>query len=147
MIKRTLTVVMLAALLWAAPASATFPGENGKLTFERSQIFTREPERVGPDCRSRRSSGGSWGDEPAVSPDGRLIAFDYAGGPAGQDGWGIWVMSNTGTNPHQVTRQSQAVAGQDTYPFWSPDGQQIGFVRDRDILVMNADGERHAAST
>jgi hypothetical protein len=49
-------------------------------------------------------------------------------------------MSSTGTNPHQVTRESQAVAGQDTYPFWSPDGQEIGFVRNRDLLVMDADG-------
>jgi Tol biopolymer transport system component len=132
-------VAVLACLLWAMPASATFPGQNGKLTFERSRLFT-----VNPDGSAltpiTAEFGGIVGREPTFSPDGRLIAFDHGGGPAGQTGWGIWVMSNTGTNPRQVTRQSQAVAGQDTYPFWSPDGQEIGFVRNRDILVMDADG-------
>ena len=140
MIKRTLTLVMLAPLLWTTPALATFPGENGKLTFERSQIFSVNPD--GSDLTGLTPEfGGIIGDEPAYSPDGRLIAFDHAGAAAGApQGWGIWVMSNTGTAPRQITRESQAVASQDTYPFWSPDGQQIGFVRDRDILVMNADG-------
>jgi Tol biopolymer transport system component len=131
--------VALTCLLWVTPASATFPGENGKLTFELSRIFTVNPNgsaltQIQPDF------GGVVGTQPTFSPDGRQIAFDFTGAPAGQTGWGIWVMSSTGTNPHQITRQSQAVAGQDTYPFWSPDGQEIGFVRDRDILVMNADG-------
>ena len=132
-------VVALTCLLWTTPASATFPGENGKLTFERSRIFTVNPN--GSDLTPIQPEfGGIVGSEPAFSPDGRLIAFDQTGGPAGEPRWGIWVMSNTGTNPHQVTRQSQSVAGNDTDPFWSPDGQQIGFVRDRDILVMDADG-------
>ena len=136
----SVAAVVLGTLLWTTPAFATFPGENGKLVFERSQIFSVNPN--GSDLTGLTPEfGGIVGDEPAASPDGRLIAFDFAGAPAGQQqGWGIWVMSNTGTAPHQITRESQAVAGQDTYPFWSPDGQRIGFVRDRDILVMNADG-------
>ncbi|MGH2837549.1 MAG: TolB family protein, partial [Thermoleophilaceae bacterium] len=131
-------LVLLAALLWTTTASATFPGENGKLTFELSQMFTVNPN--GSALTPLAPEGGVVGDEPAFSPDGRLIAFDFAGAPAGTTGWGIWVMSNTGTGARQVTGQSQAVASQDTYPFWSPDGQHIGFVRDRDILVMDADG-------
>jgi Tol biopolymer transport system component len=131
--------VALASLLWVAPASATFPGQNGKLTFELSRVFTVNPN--GSDLTQLQPDfGGVTGTQPAFSPDGRLIAFDFSGAPAGQPGWGIWVMSNSGTNPHQISRESQAVAGQDTYPFWSPDGQQIGFVRNRDILVMDADG-------
>ena len=132
----SVVVVVLAALLWTTPAFATFPGENGKLVFERSEIFTVNPN--GSALTSLTPPGGLVGREPAYSPDGRLIAFDYGGGP--EAGWGIWVMSNTGTNPQQVTRESMSVAGSDTYPFWSPDGQHIGFVRNRDILVMDADG-------
>ena len=71
-----LVVVLGAALV--TPASATFPGENGKLLFELSQIFSVNPD--GSDLTPLTPEfGGIVGDEPAVSPDGRLIAFDFAG--------------------------------------------------------------------
>ena len=127
---------VLALLAWAAPASATFPGENGRLAFERTQLFTVNPD--GSGVTRLTPVGGLLAREPAYSPDGRLIAFDHAGGSP--SGYGIWVMSNGGENPHQITRDPQTVANLDTYPFWSPNGNRIGFVRDRDIYVMVADG-------
>ena len=135
--KASVVAVVLAALLSAAPASATFPGENGKITFDLSpRIYTVLDD--GSELTPITPATGFNAREPAPSPDGRQIAFDYNGGTT--PGYGIWVMSNFGTNPHQITRDPSEVAFNDTYPFWSPDGEKIGFVRGRDIFVMNADG-------
>ena len=131
---------MLALLVWAVPAHATFPGEDGKLAFERSQLFTVNPDGSALTALTP-AVGGISAREPAWSPDGRLIAFDHAGGPAGGErGWGIWVMNADGSNQRQITREPEDVATSDTYPTWSPDGTRIAFVRDRDLFVMNADG-------
>jgi hypothetical protein len=128
----------LVGLLCATPASATFPGQNGKLVFERTQMFSVNADgsaltQITPnDWRAR---------EPGWSADGRQIVFQYS--PAmstAPPGWGIWVMSRNGTNARQVTRDAQTVAANDTYPAFSPDGAKILFVRDSDLYVMNADG-------
>ena len=128
----------LAGLLWATPASATCPGQNGKLAFERTELYT-----VNPDASALTPiSPENWrAREPAWSADGSQIAFQYfPGGGDAPPGWGIWVMSHDGTNGRQITRDAQSVAGNDNYPTWSPDGTKIAFVRDSDLFVMNADG-------
>jgi Tol biopolymer transport system component len=53
--------------------------------------------------------------DPAVSPDGRTIAYAFAGG--------IWTMSVDGKRRTRLTR------GADTDPAWSPDGRTIFFSR------------------
>jgi len=50
---------------------------------------------------------------------------------------GIWVMNSDGSNRVQLTTNPN---GGDLAPAWSPDGQQIAFVRERGIWVMNANG-------
>ena len=134
-----LPVALLVLLLWAVPAQATFPGENGKLYYElSSRTFGVNPDGSGlapitpEDERAR---------EPAVSPDGRMIAFQYGRAQStAPTGWGIWVVGIDGTGARQVTRAAEDVARGDTYPAWSPDGQQLLFVRDPDLYVMNLNG-------
>jgi len=65
-----------------------------------------------------------------------LIAFS-----SDQDGdFEIWVMSDGGSDPRQLTDNSVM----DTSPAWSPDGNQIAFVSNRDgndeIYLMDSDG-------
>ena len=75
--------------------------------------------------------------EPAVSPDGNLIAFssDRSGKPM------IYTMSIAGTNVQRKTFAGHYNAT----PSWSPDGKKIafaGFDKDKnnfDIFVMNLD--------
>ncbi len=61
---------------------------------------------------------------PAVSPDGRSVAF-YSGRGGFQD---IWLVSADGGRPRQVTHQSMAADDPRFGPVWSPDGSTIAFV-------------------
>jgi Tol biopolymer transport system component len=72
------------------------------------------------------SDGGEKRD-PALSPDGELVAYSWAG-PA-DDNWDIYVKGRgPGTRPLRLTENPS----QDRSPVWSPDGRQIAFVRDLD---------------
>ncbi len=83
--------------------------------------------------------------EPAWSPRTHLIAFvsnrtDAAGNTTGPT-YGIWTVdSGDGTIMNQLTTDGQR-------PNWSPDGDQITFVRGGDIWVMDADGSNQKQLT
>ena len=73
-----------------------------------------------------------WLRYPAVSPDGRNIAFSYKGD--------IYRVSVDGGQAVQLTTHP----GYDSRPVWSPDGERIAFQSDRegslDIYVISANG-------
>lgn len=79
---------------------------------------------------------GAMNVEPAVSPDGKKIAFssDRGGRPM------IYVMNIDGSNLQRLTHAGVY----NSTPAWSPDGKKIAFAgQDNDhfdIFVMNADG-------
>jgi tricorn protease len=59
-------------------------------------------------------------NNPALSPDGQLLAFDWNGD--------IWLASSNGGNVKQLTTHP----GRDRDPKFSPDGKTIAFISDRD---------------
>ena len=72
-------------------------------------------------------------NNPALSPDGKTVAFDHLGD--------IWTVPTAGGTAKPLT----ASPARDTSPKFSPDGKEIAFVSDRDggrpqIFVMPAGG-------
>jgi serine/threonine protein kinase/Tol biopolymer transport system component len=103
---------------------ATDPmGSRGGLVFSQQhsdsniyRIDLRDGRAVGaarPIIASSRQDG-----SPAISPDGRSIAF-VSNRASGHD---IWVASADGTNPRRLTSLPIASG-----PRWSPDGRLIAF--------------------
>jgi Tol biopolymer transport system component len=62
---------------------------------------------------------------PALSPDGRSVAFSFAG-PDDVGEPGIWVKAVDGSELRRLTRTPNSA---EISPAWSPDGREIAFVR------------------
>jgi len=77
---------------------------------------------VGPPRRLTDQAGSV--AQPAVSPDGRWVAYHRVF--EGQRH--IWIVPVTGSAPLQFTSEK----GMDVEPDWSPDGRNLVFVSDRD---------------
>ena len=73
-----------------------------------------------------------WMRYPAISPDGKTIAFSYRGD--------IWLVDREGGRARLLTSH----AGHERSPVWSPDGKTIAYAGDRngnyDIFVVPFDG-------
>ena len=74
----------------------------------------------------------SWLRYPAISPDGKTIAFSYNGD--------IYLVSSEGGEASQLTSNP----AYDYAPVWSPDGKILAFASDRygnfDIYTISVDG-------
>src|SRR5690348_10638807 len=81
---------------------------------------------------STSPNGASWMRYPAISPDGKTIAFTFKGD--------IYKVSSAGGTATPLTTHT----ANDYAPVWSHDGKQIAFASDRygnyDIYVISADG-------
>lgn len=73
-----------------------------------------------------------WLRNPAISPDGRSVAFTYKGG--------IYTVPSTGGEARRLTSDRSY----NTRPVWTPDGSRIVFASDRegsdDIFIVDAGG-------
>lgn len=158
---------VVALIVPVVPASATFPGDNGRIAFRRflnaektwGAIFTMRPD----DSHERQVTHPPEGfvdRNPDISPDGRRIVFEREAFDCGDDCMvdDIFVVNVDGSHltqltgresPHGTCMPGGACNGQ---PAWSPDGRTIAFARaigpeDADgwieemgIFVMRADG-------
>jgi TolB protein len=114
-------LALLAAVIAAAPAYASFPGRNGLVSF--STVTGSPPGNIikmsaaGRHRRRLTSSGDS--RNPAWSPGGGRIAFDRSRGGRRK----LFVMNAGGSNLRRVaTGRLQA-----ENPAWSPDGRKLVF--------------------
>jgi dipeptidyl aminopeptidase/acylaminoacyl peptidase len=113
-------VIGLVATVAPGQAGATFPGQNGKLVFERGgNIWTGSGSMYRDRWHERRLTSDGISRNPRWSPDGTRIVYNTATGE-------IWTMSPTGAEPRLVT------TGRAYQPAWSPPmagGKWIVFVK------------------
>ena len=89
---------------------------------------------------SRRELGR--GEDPAWSPDGTTIVYQFAG-ETGNDP-GLWLMDNNGNMLRRLT------SGQDRRPIWSLDGRYLIFMRkmsaaDWDLMRLDLESNQELA--
>ena len=113
----------LALFAVPTPASATYPGTNGKIAFSTDgrgtpQIFTVNPDGSGEKQLTFPKSGHN--SAPDWSPNGTKIVF--VGDATGE--WQIYLMNANGSGRRQLTFDP----GFDHFnPTFSPDGTKITF--------------------
>jgi Tol biopolymer transport system component len=139
------SVALTVLLALAGPAQATFPGQNGRIAFDRAprgesdlEIYTMRPDGAG---LRRITFNARYDYDPAWSSDGSKISFIHVAADHSRE---IWVKN---VRTRQTTRIADRAIGED--PAWSPDGSKIAFkgfyeespaVFNVDIFVINADG-------
>ena len=99
--------------------------EGGSVGASRAPVWL---SRDGPEEVLDPALSGTFG-APAISPDGRKIAIEYNSPGEGtpQD---IWVYDLDQQTFSRLTFEGAF----NRYPFWNPDGSEIGFSSDRDGL-------------
>jgi Tol biopolymer transport system component len=117
-----LAVALCAALLAVVPAAVAV--DNGTIAF---QGFRRGTD-VETSVFTMAADGGNVkrvgaGEDPAISGDGKKIAFVAAGGPNRQYRE-VFVMDSDGTNVRQLTDDKDF----DSQPTFSPDGKEVLYV-------------------
>jgi Tol biopolymer transport system component len=146
-----LLAAVLAALLLSLvevekPASAAFPGANGKIAFHSdrdgdSEIYTMNADGTGVVKLTDNVANDY---VPTFSPDGTKIVFtsDRDG-----DSDEIYTMNADGTGVVRLTNNSEI----DDLPSFSPDGKRIAYYgydgQDYEIYTINADGTNQTGIT
>ncbi len=123
MIRRTIALVALpAALAGAAPAWATFPGDNGKLVFQRPAGEQMDLFTIRAGGKPKQLLGGrAFDDKAEWSPDGRRIAFARSGkDPIPEE---IWTANAQGGDLRRLTNWGKISAA----PTWTAEGRIVYF--------------------
>jgi peptidoglycan/LPS O-acetylase OafA/YrhL len=128
---RAMTVGLVVAGVLAIPATAA--GPPGLIVFTRTIGDHQEVFSIRPDgsALKRLTRGGAHEGQPAISPDGRLIAA--------VGGSGIVVRSRSGRLVRQIPVR---VGSQLTELSWSPGGRWIAFLAER----CQSDGGRRSVT-
>jgi Tol biopolymer transport system component len=135
--RRAAALAALAVLLLAAPAAATFPSANGRITFDTG--FGGHIWSVDANGKNLRRLTGGTGSEiwPDMSPDGRKLAYAHCVGNA----CSLTVADANGRHAKQLTSGGSVFDGE---PDWSPDGSRLAFTSSRtgqdEIWIAKADG-------
>ena len=133
--------VMVATVVVASPAYATYPGHNGRIAFQAdtgggNQLYTVRPN--GHDLFQVTHVAAGEATTPDWSPDGHWIAFSL-------NECAVAMIHPDGTGRRVVA--SQTPGGCETDPAFTPDGHHLVFERfdpatdDDAIWIMGLNGE------
>jgi WD40-like Beta Propeller Repeat len=130
-----LMTAIAAALAFAGPALAAFPGQNGRFVYAQDPgIWTANPD--GSQRFQVTTPSGSTDRNPTWSADGQRIAFERFSTNPNQ--WDLYVVNADGTGLANVT---QTPANDEFDASWSPDGSKLVFFRCCwTISKINVDG-------
>lgn len=122
-----------ATMLGATPAQATFPGDNGRIVFQRPvgkqvELFTVKANGKGLRRLTRTRA---WEEHAQWSADGRRLVFARSA-PSGNPSE-IWTMRADGRNRRALT----SFGSTSLAPTWSPDGS-IAFFTLKDFPADDA---------
>lgn len=146
--RRQPTLIAAAGISVVHPTFSRRTGRPARLVYEHGirdvSIWHWAASADGRGTMAAVPGSTMWEDYPALSPDGRRIAFASNRTGANE----IWVANVDGSNPRQLTFHNGPVV---IAPRWSPDGQRIAFSSqvgaNRDIYVVQADGTEAARLT
>ncbi|MCC6861552.1 MAG: PD40 domain-containing protein [Bryobacterales bacterium] len=120
-------------LTWAAAAAGLLLAAAGIWLSRRPSGETQEARRV-PVARLAGKE-----QQPAISADGRRVAFVWERDESGQGG--IWVQEEGASSPRRI---SPADGAGYSSPAWSPDGRRLAYLRFKQgqgsILVSPVEG-------
>jgi Tol biopolymer transport system component len=117
-------------------------GTTGKIAFVSSRDGNRQIYVMNADGsgQTRLTNHPAQYEDLAWSPDGQRLAFTTRTGVGSLSEISeISIMNADGSNLTDLTDHSFC-SSCDHSPAWSPDGQQIAFLRASEIYIMNADG-------
>ena len=131
---RYVIAAALVTLTVASPAWATFPGKNGKISFNRfleqdeqfvADLFTVDPD--GRDLFQITEFGfDTFSEFSDHSPDGRTLAFqrfDFEGDESTPTQ--VWLTDADGSHPRQLTAFADTPYEGAFDPAFSPDGRTL----------------------
>lgn len=126
-----------------SPEKAVELADLGWIAFTASEGGRRDVWLIRPDGTGEYNLTGdlvnTFAEAPVWSPDGSLIAFD--GVPGSDVSRDIYIV-NVGGTPRQ--RQVTTLPGFDCYPSFSPDGELIVYMserdKNRDLYIMDLEG-------
>jgi Tol biopolymer transport system component len=121
-------------LPWIAAALAVIAAGLGYVAFRHSQEEAPRVAKVtvlSPEKGQFVVAAGAFAGPPAVSPDGRHIAFI-----ANVDGkTGLWIRDLDSPTPRLLAGTEGAIS-----PFWSPDSRYVGFGADGKLKKIDITG-------
>jgi Tol biopolymer transport system component len=126
--------LVLGLFVSAAPASAAFAGENGRIAFASLRDGNYEIYAMDPGGQNQTRLTDELGGDiaPAFSPDGATIAFQSA-----RDGNSeIYSMDAGGQDETRLTDEPESDFG----PAFFPDGTRLAFTSGRD-RIRNDEGD------
>ena len=143
-----LAASLLVLVAGTKPAEAAFPGTNGKIVFanyrddDEGEIYVMNPNGTG---NTRLTNNPASGDsDPALSPDGKKIAFTSSRNGNAEIYTMNAVDSNGDGNGDNLANITNNPNSADTDPAFSPDGTKIAFYSSASgtegIYVMNSNG-------
>jgi Tol biopolymer transport system component len=123
-------LAMIAGLVLAGPAHATFPGRNGRIAFgdfNTGQVYTIYPDGTGLR-QVTHVAPPAIATRPDWSPDGRRIVFARVvfSGDVGADAR-LYVIDRDGDHQHLVFTDTPGY--RDFLPKYAPDGERLVFMR------------------